>query len=466
MLSQNKQFLLGTMLSLLVSSANAGHVQTWLESKGGCQPGSLMLLGGYIRPGDRGFLGKAAEAWTDEDVEEYRSVVLACARRYPYGVSTPQTVDSKVADLVARLKRNLIEPARAQLNSAKEAADARRKLAEAQASREQAEMEAQAEREKQAAVEAQRLSDERALQDRKRQETQASREQARLEAQAKREKEDAAEARRLADERALQERGRVEERSRLDREAAEEALRRAEDEAPKLARLRREADEARRARQEAEQKLADIRSQLAAQEAVRNQDLAAAAAAESSRKLQTPAPPKAKQEVPSSTAAEQEKRSNDMPDSERQFIAAVQRAREVYRAATNDMARGAARPLRAKDLCSILRPLTARNWVGQVTMLSTNSDGKGVLEILIEKDIVVKTWNNVLADTGDETLIDPASSLFSTASALTVGSRVLFSGSFRPSSVDCVKEGSLTMRGSLTAPEFIIRFSDVSPVPD
>lgn len=463
MLSRKKQFLWGTMLSLFFnsSSANAGHVQMWLESKGGCQPGNLMLLGGYIRLGDRSFLGKAAEAWTDEDVEEYRSVVLACARRYPYGVSTPQTVDSKVADLVVRLKRNLIEPARAQLNTAKEAADARRKLAEAQASREQAGMEARAEREKEVAVEARRLADERALLDRKRSEAQASREQAEMEAQGEREKEAAVEARRLADERAIRHRKRLDEQARFDREAAEEALRRAEDEAPKLAQASKEADEARRARQEAEQKLADIRSRLATHESERNRELAAVAAAES---LRTPVPPKAK--IATSAPADGEKPSNDLPDSERQFIAAVQRARELYGAAANDMARGAARPIRAKDLCGILRPPTARNWVGQVTTLSTSGDGKGVLEIQIEKGIVVKTWNNVLADTGDETLIDPGSSMFLTASALALGSRVLFSGAFRPSNVDCVKEGSLTMRGSLMSPEFIIRFSDISPLPD
>jgi hypothetical protein len=86
-----------------------------------------------------------------------------------------------------------------------------------------------------------------------------------------------------------------------------------------------------------------------------------------------------------------------------------------------------------------------------------------VLAIEIGKDIVIKTWNNAVSDAGDKTLIDPASPLFSKASSLAEGKQVVFSGTFRPSSTDCVKEGSLTMNGSLMEPEFIFRFSDVSP---
>jgi hypothetical protein len=75
----------------------------------------------------------------------------------------------------------------------------------------------------------------------------------------------------------------------------------------------------------------------------------------------------------------------------------------------------------------------------------------------------VQTWNNALSDIEDDTLIDPKSALFAKASALSVGQEVTFSGAFRPYTTDCIREGSLTLSGSITEPEFIFRFSDVSP---
>jgi hypothetical protein len=251
-----------------------------------------------------------------------------------------------------------------------------------------------------------------------------------------------------------------------DRAAAAEAARRAEIEEPRIAEALKEADEARRAREAAEQKLANIRSQLRVQEKARQDELSRTEAAETSRQRETQretpfAKPLAAVTAPANAGPSQT--VNSMPDVEMQFIAAIENARSVYKSGANDMAKGAARPLRAKELCALLRSSTASNWVGKISTLSTNGDGKGVLAIEIGKDIVIKTWNNAVSDAGDRTLIDPASPLFSRASSLSEGKQVVFSGTFRPSSTDCVKEGSLTMSGSLMKPEFIFRFSDVSP---
>jgi hypothetical protein len=250
-----------------------------------------------------------------------------------------------------------------------------------------------------------------------------------------------------------------------DRAAAAEAARRAEIEEPKIAEALKEADEARRAREAAEQKLANIRSQLRVQEKARQDEISRAEAAEISRRqeMQREAPfAKPLAAVTAPTNAGPSQAVNSMPDVEVQFIAAIENARSVYKSGANDMAKGAARPLRAKQLCALLHSPTARNWVGKISTLSTNGDGKGVLGIEIGKDIVIKTWNNAVSDAGDSTLIDPASPLFSKASSLAEGKQVVFSGSFRADSTDCVREGSLTLRGSLMEPEFIFRFSDVA----
>jgi hypothetical protein len=152
----------------------------------------------------------------------------------------------------------------------------------------------------------------------------------------------------------------------------------------------------------------------------------------------------------------------EMPWGQKAFIAAVEAGRTAYQSGSNDMQKGAARPARAKALCSVLGSKVVYGWVGQVEKLSSNGDGKGVLVIRIAKEVYIKTWNNAVSDIGDKTLIEPASSLFSKASALSTGQWVKFSGSFRPSDTDCVRESSMTLSGSLTEPEFIFKFSEIA----
>jgi hypothetical protein len=107
--------------------------------------------------------------------------------------------------------------------------------------------------------------------------------------------------------------------------------------------------------------------------------------------------------------------------------------------------------------------LHVTNWIGTVAKVDANSDGKGVLEIEIAKNIVVKTWNNELSDIGSRTLIEPGTSLFNTASMFKEGQPIKFSGTFfRGNSGDCVDESSLTLSGKLRDPEFVFRFSGVA----
>ncbi|AWO92694.2 MULTISPECIES: hypothetical protein [Bradyrhizobium] len=229
--------------------ADAGYVQSWLDSKGGCQPGPLQLMEGYVRPGDRAFLGRPADAWTDEDLDEFVSVYSACVRRnaiFALGTAnpTPEKIEAHISQTVSRLKRNFIEPARAQATAERAGMEAKRKLAEEQVLREQEQLAKQAERDREAA----------------------------------------AEARRLAEDRARRERERLQEQAKRDREAAEEALRRAEVEEPKIAEVAKEAEAARQARQAAEQRLAEIRGRVDVQEKARREAIAGQRAAELSQR--------------------------------------------------------------------------------------------------------------------------------------------------------------------------------------
>ena len=112
-------------------------------------------------------------------------------------------------------------------------------------------------------------------------------------------------------------------------------------------------------------------------------------------------------------------------------------------------------------LCKMLSSHRVQDWVGTIYELSSNSEGKGVLSVQISDNVYIKTWNNKLSDIGHDTLIDPNSSLFKTLSGLSEGNKIKFSGSFLPSDTDCIREGSLTLSGSMTEPEFIMQFERV-----
>lgn len=153
-----------------------------------------------------------------------------------------------------------------------------------------------------------------------------------------------------------------------------------------------------------------------------------------------------------------------MPESQRAFLAAVRRGQDAYKAGQNEMAKGAARPARARELCAALKSSRADGWVGTVSQLSSNNEGKGVLSIRLGKDVYVKTWNNALSDTFDNTLIEPDSNLFAKATALRVKHQVVFSGTLSKNSVDCFREASVTISGSMEEPEFIMRFSQIGAI--
>jgi uncharacterized protein len=69
------------------------------------------------------------------------------------------------------------------------------------------------------------------------------------------------------------------------------------------------------------------------------------------------------------------------------LVAAVEKGRQAYAAGANDMAKGAARPRRAKDICAAMPSAAIEKWSGIVETLSSNGDGLGVLSIKIDGDL-------------------------------------------------------------------------------
>lgn len=152
-----------------------------------------------------------------------------------------------------------------------------------------------------------------------------------------------------------------------------------------------------------------------------------------------------------------------VPGDQQALMDAVSTFRANYNAAANDMARGAQRPARAEAICRAVPSLVVRNWVGTVSELTSNNEGRGVLAIALDRYTTVSTWNNSLSDAMHSTLIAPNSDVFRSAVALSRGQTVTFSGQFFRDQADCLSEASLTMRGGMTSPRFVFRFSEVRP---
>lgn len=172
-------------------------------------------------------------------------------------------------------------------------------------------------------------------------------------------------------------------------------------------------------------------------------------------------PAKANQEAEQATAES----ANQLPSDEQAFITVVSEAHEKYNAAPNDMAKGGVRAWRKEAICQALPSSQVADWLGTIYSLSSSSDGDGVVEIKIAPDIYVQTMNNAFSDIPYNTLIPPTSEVFKTLSRMQKGDRILFSGEFPKSDVDCVVESSLTQEGSMTEPEFLFKFSSISISP-
>jgi aspartyl protease family protein len=150
------------------------------------------------------------------------------------------------------------------------------------------------------------------------------------------------------------------------------------------------------------------------------------------------------------------------PSDETRFTSAVVSARTSYERAPNELAAGGIRSGRQQAICNIVLNQSASDWVGKITKLTSNGDGKGVISIALAPNVQVSTWNNSLSDMRDDTLIDPTSSLFKALATMKVGDPVQFSGRFSSSGTDCVGEQSVTLQGSMTDPAFTMRFSSIT----
>jgi uncharacterized protein YecT (DUF1311 family) len=164
----------------------------------------------------------------------------------------------------------------------------------------------------------------------------------------------------------------------------------------------------------------------------------------------------------SQSAAKEDLVTTRRPSDESNFIRIVAAAQQQERDAKNDMQKGGVKSERDKSLCDSMKGVSVQGWTGRISRIDANSDGKGVLDVEIANDVHLKTWNNAVSDLADNTLLDPSSQVFISASKMEKGTPVMISGRFFVgNSGDCLKEGSLTLAGKLRDPGFIFSFDSI-----
>ena len=149
------------------------------------------------------------------------------------------------------------------------------------------------------------------------------------------------------------------------------------------------------------------------------------------------------------------------PSDQREFIDVIVAARTAIEDAETDLQESVALRTRDKDLCKILSSNTAKNWVGVITEIGANGEGKAYVEIELADNVRVKTWNNAFSDLSDNTLIPTSASFFDRLVALTEDTKVVWSGKFLSDSDSCLKKANLTDVFYGIDPQFVVRFSDI-----
>ena len=151
-----------------------------------------------------------------------------------------------------------------------------------------------------------------------------------------------------------------------------------------------------------------------------------------------------------------------LPATQNSFIKLIGDYKTRFGKASNELQESAMRDERAKAIVSVLGPqLEADGWLGTLRQLETNTEGKAIVTVRLAPDLDILTWNNALTDSIYSTMIEKSSPVYASLMDMSVGDKVKVSGRFIPTDGDLL-EGSITIKGAMTAPEFLFRFSDIT----
>lgn len=144
-----------------------------------------------------------------------------------------------------------------------------------------------------------------------------------------------------------------------------------------------------------------------------------------------------------------------IPDLQLRFTQEVEAFIPLYKQAPNELVKTDLRRQRRTRLSQILPNLSISGWVARIHSMRTDSNGLAYIALRLPNSCI----------TIHSTPISGDSSLYKLFSQLKSGPEdgdlVEFSGFFKPSSEDYLKEISWTESGSMIEPEFLLQISDV-----
>jgi formylglycine-generating enzyme required for sulfatase activity len=157
-----------------------------------------------------------------------------------------------------------------------------------------------------------------------------------------------------------------------------------------------------------------------------------------------------------------------IPANQKSFTSIVESFKDPYESADTEIKKTNVRFNRKTAISnyfSQVRSLQFQGWIGEVEHLTTESDGTSYVSVkLAGSNVVIQTNNNSLSDLmGEHTMIQRSDPLYQSLMNIKEGDDVTVSGTFILGTVglDYVVESSVTEEGSMTEPEFIVKFSQI-----
>ena len=165
----------------------------------------------------------------------------------------------------------------------------------------------------------------------------------------------------------------------------------------------------------------------------------------------------------SSAAGAQQSKIEALPEKQRAFLAMIEDFKKRFGAATNELQESALELERVDSIAKLLGAgLPAQNWIGKITSLETNTQGKAAITVELSPEASLLTWNNMLGDMIYPTMINVGTPVYKSLMNMAVGDKVAVSGSFVVTNERKILEGSMTIAGAMKSPDFLFLFTDVS----
>ena len=98
-----------------------------------------------------------------------------------------------------------------------------------------------------------------------------------------------------------------------------------------------------------------------------------------------------------------------IPEEQALLLNVIAQSASSFRGAKNELQQSAIRDQRKSAISAALGGYTVQSWIGTISQLQTNSEGKAILSVRISPNVEIQTWNNAVSDMMSNTLIEKGS---------------------------------------------------------